>query len=973
MVKIFSLQAFIKNNSIVQGKTISRTLSNGETECGLCLFNASGEEFFISYSGTEDELKKTLQERKNAVRVMQRDNDFILCFSAYSANERKTSQTTLTTYEKSLLKRKKEKTNEPEETRCIGILKWYDSSLEKRYGVITYFKEPSSACDVFLHHSGWCDAEPIVNENQILIFDCKTERGRKTACNCRYLTANDDWTLLEALLKKDYIDILDRRNGRTRVYLYQSLFSTLDKHRTLSNQNAFRKKIADYKIELTLDQKKTCLVKGLLPTAYFQSELDSLVEKTSINELLSAIKNSDDKRIFTKIIEQKINKLSENQIDFTREQVGIWDSACSQIIKLDKLISALNEKAIQCHLYGRLLSCLPSEISSRNIVLLAKTMSEIWENRNHDLPIHLLNNYPQIRLAVWFGGGKIPLDRPYLCHFIENTPWFLEQIKNYHKQNHINLSPLFSIAKQRLKELSIIKNDDEFQAITCWYNLLREWGKLRAIEDSHNLIANVLLWIDGDKAAIDMTIANKIFIYLKPGDQVRFIKRLIQKKALGDSSITIETFTKLTNADLGLYTDNQIINPSHPLDISTHVLIQLLKKFSSSGVFMVESELFQAVFSDKTKGNDSFKLKYYFDKCPGRCQQEGSIREPTVKTYYWFPREFCDAPKANKKDENGNDFFWCGNARCYKSNVILHSSDDWEQYSLWDIIHILNINTHYTDDDLYKNYITFIAQVNKYNQIAERLKCKECGELLYPNLPQGLSNYHYYSVTQYYCDNTQCTQFQKGIYLNHCFHPNCIGIIDSRESRQCANGRYICPSCASCCTDHEFDKAIQYKRINGGYIYHTLEECHLNHKGHNDKGIFFCYKCGSKLINEHLGGESVIAYKERNGYKRVSYGTIPCKNGYNMPVIFFDGNDFIALGKDIRDKSKEEILQILSDLRVVNGNPYKSIVHFSSLSEEMLFYCENCGNVKYRAIPYTAHLQNINPNYKHLKYTLEKV
>ena len=93
-----------------------------------------------------------------------------------------------------------------------------------------------------------------------------------------------------------------------------------------------------------------------------------------------------------------------------------------------------------------------------------------------------------------------------------------------------------------------------------------------------------------------------------------------------------------------------------------------------------------------------------------------------------------------------------------------------------------------------------------------------------------------------------------------------------------------------------------------------------------------------------------------------------------MPAIVFDNGEFIALGKDIKNQTREEIKNIISQLRIVEGTPYKSIEHKSSFSMKSLYYCKNCHDVKYRAQPYHEqnHEQNINPEYPHIAFELER-
>lgn len=946
MRNLYKLSEFKEINSIVEESIATRKDENGNEEYGLCLKNAEGKEYFVLYGGTRERLSNIFLERKTDIMVLKREDNWVITLRAHF--------TTTTP-----------KNNSPQ--KGIGIINWYASEPGKGYGVITCLHEKASDdFDVFLHHTAWTDTIPVSKESNFLVFDYIQDKNRKRATSCRFLTMDDDWSELAKILIRNHIDNPDGRWGKKRVFLLNTLLQTLKLHITPLERGLFVNKIEEYGIDLTDDQRKVCLINGLLPL----SSCRDLVNLLSTEELINAIKNSGDEDGFVEIVDEEITDIINVWEVYNSRVTGFSYSGNISASEIHRIIMSFNSLEIQKYLCDALLAKFPTDLHPETIEKVASAAKDLWEKRNKKLPMSIMKRYPVVQTAIWFSGEKIPLDRDFLCHFIETNPWFFGYLI---KRGWINLNPLFSLAKKRLSQLSSFANDDDFQKIALWYKYLKAWNKTRIIKDSSNPVANIFLWIDGEEDNLNLEFAAKTFIYLKSSEQVQFIKRLVQKRAQGDTSITLETIYRLIYADLELHRDNEAINQDRSLDISTHVLVQLIKRFSETGAFMLESELFLTVFNGITTGIKSFKLDHYFDKCPGRCQAAGAPRESANKTYYWFPREFCDAQKANKKDENGNNFYWCGNARCYKQSIELHTTEQWSNYSLWDIIHIFKINTYHTEESLYNSYITFIAQVNKYNQIAEKLKCRECGEVLYPQLPEGLSNYHYYSVTQFYCLNGDCSQYNKGIYLNHCFHPGCVDIIDSRDSKQCENGRYICPSCASCCTDHEFDKAVRYKQINGGYLSSALIDCHRNHKGHNDKGVFFCHKCGSQLKVENHDGESLKAYMQRCGYTKIQYAKYPCKTGYQMPVMLFDGRDFIALGKDIKDKSLEEIKPILKELRVVEGQSYKSIVHFSSLSSEAIYYCENCKDVKYKAKPYEYNTKYINPEYRHVGYILERI
>jgi hypothetical protein len=98
----------------------------------------------------------------------------------------------------------------------------------------------------------------------------------------------------------------------------------------------------------------------------------------------------------------------------------------------------------------------------------------------------------------------------------------------------------------------------------------------------------------------------------------------------------------------------------------------------------------------------------------------------------------------------------------------------------------------------------------------------------------------------FYCDNDSCEEKHKDIYLSHCLNGKCEDIIDSRDSARCKNeghdeecGWYICDYCYACCSTEKLKgKKNRYEITGQEYNCHT--------KGHLNRGIICCPKCGSE-------------------------------------------------------------------------------------------------------------------------------
>lgn len=228
---------------------------------------------------------------------------------------------------------------------------------------------------------------------------------------------------------------------------------------------------------------------------------------------------------------------------------------------------------------------------------------------------------------------------------------------------------------------------------------------------------------------------------------------------------------------------------------------------------------------------------------------------------------YCAPDLSDERDVALNiPYYWCRGQQCFfasiNNNENLHDlqetygDDMWKHYDLIILSEIIGYplvekrdNGNQPDQKLR----TLIGIVNKVSQMLSRLKCKECGHLLFAERRSSFNNYNCFS-----CLNPRCHQYKRSVYLNFCFHCK-KGLIDSRNSQRCPNGLYICPSCLSCCNDQLFDNLVLRYIRSGKPIPKRLQEEQKH--GHNDKGIFYCPKCGTqleKIINPHDKREFVL-------------------------------------------------------------------------------------------------------------------
>jgi cold shock CspA family protein len=445
-----------------------------------------------------------------------------------------------------------------------------------------------------------------------------------------------------------------------------------------------------------------------------------------------------------------------------------------------------------------------------------------------------------------------------------------------------------------------------------------------------------ILWFLGKTEHFDFNVLKQKFIYFNPESQSQIIKRLFALKAQGLFDFDIQKLGEIKRISLDIYKLNEKLNPEVPLDLSTDLLIEALKKYETRKKFLVEVDLITMVLQN-LYGNQKrkFTIGSYFEKCKGRSRGEfnwnnqgGKIKKVSFgenKYYYkiifdynvrlvneikkiagrkwnkdekfWgvpsrsenevieFARRnrffldfegsryennthfaifwrgevprgitFCEGRIANKLHQTfKKKFWWCVNQPCFENCETTHSPDEWMSYTFLDFCKILGLNLD--ENNKYGffpngNYYQFISSINRFNRLLERMYCRSCEHILYPI---ESSNFAAYTVTRFSCHNTNCSEHEKTVYLNHCLNGKCNSIIDSRDSKKCSyhshsnfKGMYICGNCGSCCSHNMLSRRLENLRLSGGLIHQELEEKVNKELGHVERAEYYCYKCGNE-------------------------------------------------------------------------------------------------------------------------------
>lgn len=216
----------------------------------------------------------------------------------------------------------------------------------------------------------------------------------------------------------------------------------------------------------------------------------------------------------------------------------------------------------------------------------------------------------------------------------------------------------------------------------------------------------------------------------------------------------------------------------------------------------------------------------------------------------------------------GLPYFWCRGNICFKNCLDKQAVDlcaSYKDYTLFHMSEIMGYSKLCHTPAGYEPNVTFrkfSALINRVYTIFKRLRCTECGSLMFPVKGTTFNLHNYYA-----CNNQLCSLNKESTYLNYCY--NCKrGLIDSRDTKQCPNGWYICPSCLSCCDNELIENCIKRYEITHKPI--PLSLLNQRHNGHNDKNKFFCSQCGTELIanNNHTINADWICPTCKRTYKR---------------------------------------------------------------------------------------------------------
>jgi hypothetical protein len=591
---------------------------------------------------------------------------------------------------------------------------------------------------------------------------------------------------------------------------------------------------------------------------YLENETDLDFLFNHFLSLLSEKNVYSDYNLIQKGVHTKINYLLEQTIDKTH------------ITKLFRIYENYIERKFQTDL------ALDLEFLR---VLLRICRSFFIDKYNEISDVFIEKISPELLYYLWLDNLIQHCQVDYISSIILST-------SNETKKrifNKCSIEEKSNIFFKILYTIEIIDNETKLKLTKEFLQLSKEFsGELHerilgSILKISNDLYKLNLWLEDYHEILDYENYKLYTIILSPIDQKKFIKKTLKYIHEGKIEISVDDLVNLNVVDFDTSKLVGNIDNSY-LDYSTSIILNVIAELKNKTKLetrkeasLAKNRIFDIIIKQIKEPRDILQITGFFDECGGRStatihQEKNPQGEVTLHEVKIIRNEknkpknhpICDGRKAKNKEtlepilsEENIEYWWCANQKCFKPTRELHSSVEWEKYSLLDFLTILKIDFKESDLEIYLNII------NKANRFLKHLKCRECNHILYP---KGKTAYAFYGVSNFSCITETCSENGNEIYLSHCLNGYCEMEIDSRDSVKCkpnvadaaSCGWYVCNYCHSCCNSKQLEK----RKWVYDNILHKEYMCHL--KGHRDLGIVSCNKCGDSMESNEL---NIIEYQ----------------------------------------------------------------------------------------------------------------
>ncbi|MBK9287488.1 MAG: hypothetical protein IPN38_07345 [Flavobacteriales bacterium] len=351
------------------------------------------------------------------------------------------------------------------------------------------------------------------------------------------------------------------------------------------------------------------------------------------------------------------------------------------------------------------------------------------------------------------------------------------------------------------------------------------------IEGRSSPMHRLRLWLDGYTERFDIDEYAALLVEAEQEEQFTFVRRLFKNAAEGKRQVSPSDLKVLLGYGAGRSSLGR-------LDPSLEIALTIVADQAHG--FVMERHVGEVLMRHfAVESSTDYKVVGLFDECAGRAVAWGYDTDDNISRKA-KPKElfFCEGRKAAVLDrEYERSFWWCRNKPCFMPSRSCKPVEEWRGYTVVDMLSILGRS--WSDEE----YQLFLGGLNRLNALLARLNCRSCGHMM---RPQDQSNFAFYRATKFKCVNDACAE-KALVYLNRCWQSKCLSVIDSRDSKACSNGMYICSVCNGCCSSKVFERRLGAIRTVGQAVPDGLMQLVVANAGHAETQEYFCHACGGPV------------------------------------------------------------------------------------------------------------------------------
>lgn len=837
---------------------------------------------------------------------------------------------------------------------CKGKVKFYDSS-KNHFGFIEAIKTSGDQLneDIYFKKSGLRDSSKTPGDGENIY--CYAKKGHKG------FSSND--VILEGELKSverlRYVDFLHLEDLSALINEFYDSKSDSYKDKITSIYNAAithssnpDPSIWRFLYEYSPQKNKAALqshFEKMLPANQFKVALH-------IDELLKQAFELNAKIDLRRELQSVIPKLyTHDKIDFITDKR--WTEYLKNIRNYHTLFKSLEDGfkidvTLKHYAWStkdieQLLMGIDDENYTIKPDLLSRIFEEHIETIIPDFTSSALSFQSTHRTFKTLLKQIFSLNQQNELH-AEFTEIFINYLTKKGLENSIQyLTDIFRLSNEEVNENLIDFKDkvfDEFRTnlagslskdienqIIAVYDSLKEIGLQDVADGALSRPSKIELHLSTGKFDLDLKNDYKYLNQLSFEAQREFFKRML-KTVSSDGGGLFWSIIDNMQTDILSPEEEKGYDPSTVFCI--YILLQIKGESSLSRNPLNTSELFKFVYGQLTDPVlIEHKLTSYFELCSGRAYPKKSDFDRwEIRRTKESPCNYCEGQiMIDQKTQDPlshigtkREKYWCRNSICL--SPVRHEPTEGMFFS--EMLSVLG----YSDVDYFTGYVN--GWVNKINTYLKHLKCKECNGVLRPtDIGTG-----YYRVSYFKCTNHSCVvcKNDETIYLTHCINPKCEEVIDSRYTRQCDHGWYICRHCYGCCSTEKIQNRIKYyDQINKPYKGATV--------GHKELGEIFCPDCGKKIKSGNDGEK----------YQRMLAKFKNLKNKHPNIIKYgrrdYDGKSWFLLKKmpaTSFDDFDQKIMQ-LAQIGFNLGEDYYKGTEVALISEQSqhadrVLTCQNC-------------------------------